>query len=86
MARPDLAGNSALATPAGRVDRIDDVDAAVTAWTAARTTDEVFSSLQQADVPAAPVRSLPEVINDPAPGQGNARRDRFRRPEMHDPR
>ncbi|MGX7698357.1 CaiB/BaiF CoA transferase family protein [Gordonia polyisoprenivorans] len=66
MARPDLAGDSALATPAGRVDRMDDVDAAVTAWTAASTTDEVFSSLQQADVPAAPVRSLPEVINDPA--------------------
>ena len=65
MGRKDLAEDPAFATPAGRVLKMDDVDAAVSAWTAGLTKDQAFRLLQDADVPAAPVRSLSEVIYDP---------------------
>lgn len=65
MGRDDLASDPALATPAGRVLKMDDVDAAVTAWTTGLDKANAFRLLQEADVPAAPVRSLNEVIHDP---------------------
>src|SRR6201992_1165183 len=65
MDRPDLAGDPGLATPAGRVARMDEVDAAVAAWTSGRAAGEAFRSLQEADIPAAPVRSLRDVLDDP---------------------
>jgi crotonobetainyl-CoA:carnitine CoA-transferase CaiB-like acyl-CoA transferase len=65
MDRPDLAGDPLLATPAGRVTKMDEVDAAVTAWTSGLDKDTAFRLLQQADIPAAPVRSLREVLHDP---------------------
>ena len=65
MGRDDLASDPALATPAGRVLKMDDVDAAVTAWTTGLDKANAFRLLQEADVPAAPVRSLHEVIHDP---------------------
>jgi formyl-CoA transferase len=65
MARPDLAADPLLATPAGRVQKMDEVDAAVTAWTSQLDKDEAFRLLQQADIPSAPVRSLSEVLHDP---------------------
>ena len=58
MDRSDLAADPLLATPAGRVQKMGEVDAAVTAWTSQLDKDEVFRLLQQADIPAAPVRSL----------------------------
>jgi crotonobetainyl-CoA:carnitine CoA-transferase CaiB-like acyl-CoA transferase len=65
MDRPDLAADQLLATPAGRVQKMDEVDAAVTAWTSQHGQAEVFHRLQQADIPAAPVRHLREVLHDP---------------------
>ena len=65
MDRPDLGGDPLLATPAGRVKRMDEVDAAVTAWTSGLGKDDAFRLLQGADIPAAPVRSLREVLHDP---------------------
>jgi crotonobetainyl-CoA:carnitine CoA-transferase CaiB-like acyl-CoA transferase len=65
MDRPDLAEDPLLATPAGRVQKMDDVDAAVAAWTARHDKDTAFRLLQEADIPAAPVRSLREVLHDP---------------------
>ncbi|WP_064444789.1 CaiB/BaiF CoA-transferase family protein [Rhodococcus sp. YH3-3] len=65
MERDDLAEDPTLATPAGRVMKMDDVDAAVTAWTSGLTKGQAFRQLQAVDVPAAPVRSLHEVIHDP---------------------
>ncbi|MCW2778755.1 MAG: carnitine dehydratase [Frankiales bacterium] len=65
MQRPDLAADAALATPSGRVARMDDVDAAISAWTVGSSKDELFRLLQDADIPSAPVRSLHEVIHDP---------------------
>lgn len=65
MGRGDLAGDPVLATPAGRVARMDDVDAAVAAWTSTTDTDSCMSQLQRGGIPAAPVRSLREVVADP---------------------
>jgi formyl-CoA transferase len=65
MNRPDLAEDPRLTTPAGRVQHMDEVDKAVSAWTSGLGQDTAFRLLQQADIPAAPVRSLREVMNDP---------------------
>jgi formyl-CoA transferase len=65
MGRDDLVEDPTLATPAGRVMKMDDVDAVVTAWTSGLTKGQAFRQLQAVDVPAAPVRSLHEVIHDP---------------------
>jgi formyl-CoA transferase len=65
MDRPDLAGDPSLATPAGRVARMELVDDAVTAWVGGLNAGDAFRLLQQADIPAAPVRSLREVLDDP---------------------
>ena len=65
MDRQDLAEDPLLATPAGRVKRMDEVDEAVTAWTSGLGKDDAFRWLQQADIPAAPVRTLREVLHDP---------------------
>jgi crotonobetainyl-CoA:carnitine CoA-transferase CaiB-like acyl-CoA transferase len=65
MGRADLAADTVLATPAGRVSRMVDVDAAVAAWSSALDKDTAFGLLRAADIPAAPVRSLAEVFHDP---------------------
>jgi formyl-CoA transferase len=65
MDRPDLARDPALASPAGRVRDMDRIDDDVTRWTEQATTAWLFGRLQEADIPAAPVRSLGEVITDP---------------------
>jgi formyl-CoA transferase len=65
MGRPDLAADPGLSTPSGRVDRMDDVDAAVAAWSGGLDKHTAFELLQKADIPASPVRSLSEVFHDP---------------------
>jgi len=62
---PGLAADERFATLKGRVDRMEEVDALVAGWTATRTRDEIAAALQQARVPHAPVRELPEVAADP---------------------
>ncbi|OLM09282.1 MULTISPECIES: CoA transferase [unclassified Pseudonocardia] len=65
MGRDDLAVDPDLATAAGRAERMDQVDDALSAWTGALPRDEVVRRLQATDIPAAPVRALAEVIEDP---------------------
>lgn len=48
-----------------RVTNRGELDAAVGEWTAARPTDEVVAELTRRGVPAAPVRSPVEAVNDP---------------------
>ena len=63
--------NSALADDPRFVDmatrcrHMDETDAAVEAWTATLTKDEVFRICQAHEVICAPVRSLDDVVNDP---------------------
>jgi len=55
----------ALATLAGRQARIDDIEAAVAAWTSSRTRREVCDLLQAHGVEAVPVEDFGDVHDDP---------------------
>lgn len=65
MERPDLAADLRFATLTSRVAHMDLIDATVAAWTRDLATDTLFDTLMAARVPAAPVRDLDEVVNDP---------------------
>jgi benzylsuccinate CoA-transferase BbsF subunit len=57
--------NPGLATCAGRAARIDEVEAAVGAWTASRTRGEVCELLQDAGLEAVAVADFGDVHDDP---------------------
>jgi crotonobetainyl-CoA:carnitine CoA-transferase CaiB-like acyl-CoA transferase len=62
ITRPDLAADPALATAAGRRAVERDIEAAITAWTGARSPDEAMEALQAAGVAAGALRGLTEVL------------------------
>jgi len=53
-----------LATAAGRLARVDDVEAPVTAWTASRDAAEVMRTLQAAGIPAGVVHSSRSLMEE----------------------
>ena len=65
MDRQDLADDPRFASLGDRVAHMDEVDAAVSAWTAMQSKEALFALLLAHRVPCAPVRSLDEVVNDP---------------------
>jgi len=65
IGRPDLAGDPALATAAGRKAREDDIDAAINAWCSGRTATQAMTTLQQAGVAAGRARPALDLYNDP---------------------
>ena len=54
-----------LATLEARLERVDDVEAAVEAWTATRTREEIADLLQAAGIQAVPVYDFGDVHDDP---------------------
>jgi crotonobetainyl-CoA:carnitine CoA-transferase CaiB-like acyl-CoA transferase len=54
-----------LATLEARLERVDDVEAAVEAWTATRTREEIADLLQPAGIEAVPVYDFGDVHDDP---------------------
>jgi formyl-CoA transferase len=65
--RPDLATRADLATGRDRSLRARDVvDPAVAAWTSQRTRAEVTEALTACSVPAAPVNTADDLLDDPA--------------------
>ncbi len=66
MAFDDLARDEELASPDGRIDRHDEIDSRIEAWTGTRSPHEVMHTLQGEGVPAAAVQ-LPEdrIEHDP---------------------
>ncbi len=75
MDRGDLVGDPRYATNPERSARIDEVDAIVGSWVAGLSRAEIFATCQRLRVPAAPVRTLAEVIADPHLRQRGALRD-----------
>jgi formyl-CoA transferase len=71
IGRVDLRDDPGLAGSSGRVARIDEIDAAVGAWTYRHTSAEVSAALQHAGVPASPVRTVAQLVAEeltrPAP-------------------
>ncbi|WP_030380272.1 MULTISPECIES: CaiB/BaiF CoA transferase family protein [unclassified Streptomyces] len=65
VGRPDLAARPWFATGAGRAEHADELDAAVGAWIAERTRDEVLAEFEKAEAAVAPVQDVREVLTDP---------------------
>ena len=65
IGRDDLANDAALADNAGRVVRVEELDAAITAWTVSRSVDEVLAQLGEAGVPAGRVYTAKDIVEDP---------------------
>jgi crotonobetainyl-CoA:carnitine CoA-transferase CaiB-like acyl-CoA transferase len=57
--------DTSLATLPARLERVDDVEAAVEAWTATRTREEIADLLQAAGIEAVPVQDFGDVHDDP---------------------
>ena len=68
--RDDLAGDPRLADNAGRVAHQREVDDAIAQWTRTLDSDRVLDILDGAGVPAGPIYSVVEMMEDP---QYNAR-------------
>jgi len=65
IGRPDLGEAPDLANNAGRVARVDEIDAAIGAWTADRTVAGVLAILGDARVPAGKVYTAKDIAEDP---------------------
>ena len=65
MGRDDLGRDPALADNAGRVARVVEIDAAIGAWAAQRTVDEVLAALDAAAVPAGRIYTVADIAKDP---------------------
>jgi len=65
IGRPDLGDAPDLANNAGRVARVDEIDAAIGAWTADRTVAGVLDMLGTAKVPAGKVYTAKDIAEDP---------------------
>lgn len=63
--RPDLANDPRLAHNSGRVQHEQEIDAALSAWTATIDSAEVLSRLQEVHVPAGPIYSVADMLQDP---------------------
>ena len=65
IAREDLGNDPALANNAGRVQRVQEHDAAIEAWTQSRSVTDVLAALAQASVPAGRVYTAKDIVEDP---------------------
>jgi formyl-CoA transferase len=65
IGRPDLAQDPGLAKNAGRVQRVDEIDAAIGAWTATLSVDQVLAALEQAQVPSGKIYTVADIAADP---------------------
>ena len=65
IGRGELGADPALADNAGRVARVDELDAAIGQWTAQHTVDEVLAALDKASVPAGRIYTVADIAADP---------------------
>ena len=63
--RPDLADDERLSGNAGRVEHEELIDNAIIEWTTSNTYDYLYDKLVEAQVPAGPVYSIADIVNDP---------------------
>lgn len=63
--RPDLADDERMADNVGRVAHQEELDAAIGAWTATLDAEEVLQALDEATVPAGPIMSVADMMDDP---------------------
>ena len=65
VGRDDLGTDPELANNSGRVARVAEIDAAIGAWTAQRSVDEVLAALDRAEVPAGRIYTVADIAADP---------------------
>ncbi|PUE07279.1 formyl-CoA transferase [Limnohabitans sp. T6-5] len=65
MGRDDLGNDPELANNAGRVTRVQELDAAIEAWTQTRSVSDVLAALGDASVPAGRVYTAKDIVEDP---------------------
>ena len=65
IGRDDLAADPGLAHNTGRVARVEEIDAAIGAWTASRTAAEVVAALDAAQVPGGRIYTVADIAADP---------------------
>ena len=65
IGREDLGSDTGLANNAGRVARVQELDAAIEAWTHSRSVTDVLTALGEASVPAGRVYTARDIVEDP---------------------
>ncbi|MFC5500491.1 CaiB/BaiF CoA transferase family protein [Caenimonas terrae] len=65
IGRSDLGEDPALADNAGRVRRVDEIDAAIGAWAALHSVDEALAMMDAAQVPAGKIYTVADIAADP---------------------
>jgi formyl-CoA transferase len=65
IGRDDLAADPALADNEGRVKRVEEIDAAIGAWTSELEVAQVLTALDQAAVPAGRIYTVEDIAADP---------------------
>lgn len=65
IGRPDLAADPALADNTGRVQRVEELDAAIGAWAAQRSVADALAALDAAGVPAGRIYTVADIAADP---------------------
>ena len=65
IGRPDLGADPGLANNAGRVARVQEIDAAIGEWARGRTVDQALAALEAAAVPAGRIYTIADIADDP---------------------
>ena len=62
--RPEMADDPRLASNPGRVEHQDEVDGAISAWTATLPSALVLAALDEANVPSGPIYAVDDMVGD----------------------
>jgi formyl-CoA transferase len=65
LGRDDLGNDPLLADNAGRVKRVEEIDAVIGAWTAQHAVEHVLAELDAAGVPAGRIYTVADIAVDP---------------------
>jgi len=65
IGRDDLAGDPQLASNPGRVQRVDEIDAAIGAWTSQHPVADVVERLNAVSVPVGRIYTARDIADDP---------------------
>ena len=64
IGRPDMAEDPRFEHDQGRVENEKEIDAAIEKWTRDHTSDEVLTTMDEVSVPAGPILSVEDMMND----------------------
>ena len=65
IGRADLADDPELSDNEGRVGRVEEIDGAISTWTADKSIEEILTAMTNARVPAGRIYSAKDIVEDP---------------------